>query len=188
MPIALEADQSPLRVCLKFLQEGHDPAAALEFVAEWGHGEFKPAFQAYARQLQQGRSLPEILEDIADTYPSPETELILASLQARIRTGVFPPSAPQIIDEAAAMEHQIREDMEFLVGPARRWTLGLVWVGILLGAVLLIAIPQYSNALLGSPVGRAVFCAAVALQTIGFMWAAALFRLQSEIECELKRR
>jgi Flp pilus assembly protein TadB len=185
---AADVAPSPLRVCLKFLQEGHDPSAALEFVADWGEGSVKHTFQEYAKRLKQGRPLDTILEDIAEAYPSPETELLLAMIQSRLQTGVFPAIAPEIMTEAEGLESHLREDMEVLVGPGRRWTLGLVWAGILGGAVLLIALPQYSNTLLVSPVGRIVFCAAIILDVVGFMWAAALLHLQTRIEAELKRR
>lgn len=188
IPAGTEVEQSPLRVCLKFLQEGHEPAAAIEFVADWGQGAVKQAFQAYVKQLNQGRPLATVLEDIAEAYPSPETELLVAAIQARLQTGVFPAIAPDIMSEAAGMETRIREDMEVLVGPGRRWTLGLVWAGILGGAMLLIALPQYSNTLLVSPVGRVVFLTAVVLEVIGFLWAASLMRLQTGIETELKQR
>lgn len=184
----VETEQSPLRVCLKFLQEGHEPAAALEFVGDWGQGEIKQAFKQYARLLNQGRPLTVILEDIAEAYPSPETELLMASIQTRLQTGVFPASTHEVMTEAEGVERQVRDDMEFLVGPGHRWTLGLVWAGILGGAMLLIALPQYSNALLGSAVGRAVFCVAVVLEIVGFLWASALLRLQTEILSEMKRR
>lgn len=188
IPAATEVEPSPLRVCLKFLQEGHEPAAAIEFVADWGQGDVKQAFQAYVKQLNQGRPLATILEDIAEAYRSPETELLVAAIQSRLQTGVFPAIAPDIMTEAAGMETAVREDMEVLVGPGRRWTLGLVWAGILGGAMLLIALPQYSNTLLVSPVGRVVFLTAVILEVIGFLWAASLLRLQTGIETELKQR
>lgn len=184
----VDAEQSPLRVCLKFLEEGHDPTTALEFVADWGQGPVKKAFREYAAQVKAGRPLPMILEDIADAYPSPTTELLTAIIQARLQTGTFPVNAPEILVEAEALEASVREDMEVLVGPGRRWTLGLVWAGIIGGGVLLAALPQYSSALLGSPVGRIVFCSAILLEVAGFMWAAALLKLQTGIESELKRR
>lgn len=183
-----EIEQSPLRVCLKFLQEGHEPAAAIEFVADWGQGDVKQAFQAYARQLNQGRPLATILEEIADAFPSPETELLVAAIQARLQTGVFPAIALDIMTEAEGLETHVREDMEVLIGPGRRWALGLVWTGILGGAMLIIALPQYSNTLLVSPVGRVVFGTAIVLEIFGFLWAASLLQLQTGIESELKRR
>lgn len=183
-----EVEQSPLRVCLKFLQEGHEPAAAIEFVADWGQGDVKQAFQAYARQLNQGRPLATILEEIADAFPSPETELLVAAIQARLQTGVFPAIALDIMTEAEGLETHVREDMEVLIGPGRRWALGLVWTGILGGAMLIIALPQYSNTLLVSPVGRVVFGTAIVLEIFGFLWAASLLQLQTGIESELKRR
>lgn len=185
---ATEVEPSPLRVCLKFLQEGHEPAAAIEFVADWGQGDVKQAFQSYARQLNQGRPLATILEDIAEAFPSPETELLVSAVQARLQTGVFPAIALDIMSEAEGLETQVREDMELLIGPGRRWTLGLVWAGILGGAMLLIALPQYSNTLLVSPVGRFVFGTAIVLEIFGFLWAASLLQLQTGIEKELKRR
>lgn len=183
-----EVEQSPLRVCLKFLQEGHEPAAAIEFVADWGQGDVKKAFQAYARQLNQGRPLATILEEIADAFPSPETELLVAAIQARLQTGVFPAIALDIMTEAEGLETHVREDMEVLIGPGRRWALGLVWTGILGGAMLIIALPQYSNTLLVSPVGRVVFGTAIVLEIFGFLWAASLLQLQTGIKSELKRR
>ncbi len=183
-----DAVRSPLRVCLQFLQEGHDPATALEFVADWGQGTVKHAFREYAKQLKLGRPLATILEDIAEAYPSPETELLLATMQARMQTGTFPAVASEILAEAEELETRVRDDMEVLVGPGRRWTLGLVWAGIIGAGILLMALPQYSNTLLGSPVGRVVFCAAILLDVVGFMWAAALLKLQTGIEAELKRR
>lgn len=187
-PTTTAVEPSPLRVCLKFLQEGHEPAAAIEFVADWGQGDVKQAFQSYARQLNQGRPLTTILEDIAEAFPSPETELLVAAIQARVQTGVFPSSALDIMTEAEGLETRVREDMEILIGPGRRWTLGLVWAGILGGAMLMIALPQYSNTLLVSPVGRFVFGTAIVLELLGFLWAASLLQLQTGIEDELKRR
>ena len=179
---------SPLRVCLKFLQEGHDPNSALEFVADWGQGPIKNSFQEYARQLKQGRPLTTILDEIAEAYPSPETELMLASIQARLQTGVFPSIAPDILADSAGLESQVREDMEVLLGSGRRWVMGLTWSVILGGAMLMIALPQYSNTLLGSPVGRVVFGTAIVLELIGFVWAAGLLKLQTDLEAELIRR
>ena len=65
-PAAADLEHSPLRVCLKFLQEGHEPAAAIEFVAEWGQRDVKQAFQGYVKQLNQGRPVATILEEIAE--------------------------------------------------------------------------------------------------------------------------
>jgi Flp pilus assembly protein TadB len=177
--------QSPLRVCLKYLEEGHDPATALEFVAEWGQGDVKRQFQAYVKLLQQGRPLELILEEIALAYPSPETELLIASIESRLATGNFPDVTPAILADAESLEMRAREDMQIVIGSARRWTLGLVWSGILGGAMLIIAFPQYSHAFLESRVGRVVFGVAIALEVIGLLWAGMLLRLQSRIEREL---
>lgn len=177
--------QSPLRVCLKFMQEGHEPAAALEFVAEWGKGEIKAQFEAYVKLLKQGRPLAMILEEIALAYPGPDTELLIASLEARIATGTFPEITPLILADADALETRSREDMEIVVGSSRRWTLGLVWVAILGGAMLLIALPQYSHAFLESRVGRVVFGAAIGLELVGLLWAGILLRMQTRIERDL---
>ncbi len=183
-----DAVPAPLRVCLKFLKEGHDPATALEFVGEAGRGAIKSAFREYANQLRLGRPLATILEEVAEASPSPENELLLAIILAQQQTGTFPAIAPDILTDAESLESRVRDDMLVLVSPGRRWTLGLVWAGILGGATLLIAVPQYSSTLLSSPVGRGVFCAAILLEVVGFMWAAALLRLQTGIEAELKRR
>lgn len=177
--------QSPLRVCLKFLEEGHDPAAALEFVAEWGRGEVKRQFESYVKLLKQGRPLELVLEEIAMAYPSPETELLIASIESRLVTGNFPEQTPDILAEAESLETRAREDMDIVIGSARRWTLGLVWGGILGGTMLIIAFPQYSHAFLESRVGRVVFGVAIALEVVGLLWAGMLLRLQSRIERDL---
>lgn len=177
--------QSPLRVCLKFLQEGHDPVAALEFVAEWGQGEIKPQFEGYVRLLKQGRPLEVILEEIALAHPSPETELLLAGIEARLATGTFPEITSEVLTAAEALESGTRQDMQVVIGAARLWTLGLVWTGILGGAMLIIALPQYSQAFLESRVGRVVFGTAIALEIVGLLWAGMLLRLQSRIERDL---
>ena len=178
---------SPLRVCLKFLQEGHEPAAALEFVAEWGKGEIKAQFETYVKLLKQGRPLEVILEEIALAYPGPDTELLIASIEARIATGTFPEITPLILSDEDALETRAREDMEIVIGSSRRWTLGLVWAGILGGAMLMIALPQYSHAFLDSRVGRVVFGAAIGLEIVGLLWAGILLRLQTRIERDLTR-
>ena len=177
--------QSPLRVCLKFLEEGHHPAAALEFVAEWGQGEVKRQFESYVKLLKQGRPLELILEEIAMAYPSPETELLIASIESRLVTGNFPELTPDILAEAESLETRARADMDIVIGSARRWTLGLVWAGILGGTMLIIAFPQYSHAFLESRVGRVVFGVAIALEVVGLLWAGMLLCLQSRIERDL---
>lgn len=177
-------EPSPLRLCLKFLQEGHDPASALEFVAEWGTGDIKRDFQAYVRLMKQGRSIEVILDDIAAAYPSPETELLAAAIETRLQTGQFPDLISEVLTQAETLESRLRDDMEVVIGPGRRWTMGLVWAGILGGAMLVIALPQYS-ALLDSRVGRVVFGAAIALEIIGLLWAGTLLRMQARLEREL---
>ena len=177
--------QSPLRVCLKYLEEGHDPVAALEFVAEWGQGDIKRQFENYVRLLKQGRPVELILEEIALAYPSSETELLIASIESRLSSGNFPELAPIVMTEAESLETRAREDMDVVIGSDRRWTLGLVWAGILGGAMLMIALPQYSHAFLESRVGRVVFGVAIALEVIGLLWAGTLLRLQTRIEKEL---
>lgn len=184
---SLHKGSSPLRVCLKFLEEGHDPATALEFVSEWGSAETKRRFQEYVKALQQGRPLAVILEDIAVAYPSPESELLIAAIEARLQTGNFPVRALDIVRTAEELERQVRADMELVIGPGRRWTLGLVWSGILGGAMLIIALPLYSQAFLGSRAGRVVFGVAIALEIVGLLWAGMLLRLQSRIDRELTR-
>ena len=184
-PAPLPGRPSPLRVCLKFLEEGHDPAAALEFVAEWGQGDVKRQFEAYVKLLKQGRPLELILEEIALAYPSPETELMIAGIESRLSTGRFPDVSPDILADAVALEARAREDMGVVIGSARRWTLGLVWAGILGGTMLIIAFPQYSHAFLESRVGRVVFGVAIALEVVGLLWAGMLLRLQSRIERDL---
>lgn len=185
-PSVAHTGPSPLRLCLKFLQEGHDPVSALEFVAEWGTGDIKRDFQAYVRLMKEGRSIESILEDIAAAHPSPETELLVAAIGARLQTGQFPDLIPEVLAQAETLETRLRDDMAVVIGPGRRWTLGLVWVAILGGAMLVIALPQYS-ALLESRVGRIVFGAAIALEIVGLLWAGALLRMQARIERELRK-
>ncbi|MES2789161.1 MAG: hypothetical protein V4719_06030 [Planctomycetota bacterium] len=177
--------QSPLRVCLKFLQEGHDPVAALEFVAEWGQGDVKRQFGTYVKLLKQGRPLDVILDEIALAYPSPETELLIAAIDARLASGKFPEITPEVMNAAEALETRARQDMAIVIGASRRWVLGLVWIGILGGAMLVIALPQYSSSLLHSGVGRVVLGSAIALEIVGLLWAGALSRMQVRIEREL---
>ncbi len=179
--------QSPLHVCLKYLREGHDPVAALEFVAEWGHGDIKPQFESYVKLLKQGRPLEVILEDIAAAYPSPETELLIASIEARLSSGNFPEITPDVLNDAEVLETRTRHDMHLVIGAARLWTLGLVWTGILGGAMLVIALPQYSTALLQTRVGRVLFGIAITMEIVGLLWAGILLRLQSRIERDLSR-
>ena len=177
--------QSPLRVCLKFLQEGHAPVAALELVAEWGQGDVKLQFEGYVKQLKQGRPLEKVLEEIALADPSPATELLIASIEARSLTGHFPELAPVVLAESEKLEDRTRRDMEVVIGSARRWTWGLVWTGILGGAMLIIALPQYSHAFLESRVGRVVCGVAITLEIVGVLWAGMLLRLQTRIERDL---
>ena len=181
----LKGTESPLRLCLKYLQEGHDPAAAVEFVSEWGTGDIKRQFQEYAKALQQGRPLALVLEDIAAAFPSPETELLISAMEARLQTGNFPTITPNLLLAAEALETRVRADIELVIGPGRRWTLGLVWSGILGGAMLIIALPQYSQAFLESKIGRVVFGVAIALEIVGLLWAGMLLRLQSRIDHDL---
>ncbi len=177
--------QSPLRVYFKFLQEGHDPIAAMEFVAEWGQGEIKPQFEGYVKLLKQGRPLEVILEEIALAHPSPETELLIAGIEAGLATGSFPEITSDVLTDAEALQSRARDDMRVVIGSARLWTLGLVWTGILGGAMLIIALPQYSQAFLESRVGRVVFGVAIALEIVGLLWAGLLLRMQGRIERDL---
>ena len=106
-------------------------------------------------------------------------------MEARLQTGNFPTITPNLLLAAEALETRVRADIELVIGPGRRWTLGLVWSGILGGAMLIIALPQYSQAFLESKIGRVVFGVAIALEIVGLLWAGMLLRLQSRIDHDL---
>lgn len=177
--------QSPTYLCLKCLDEGHEPVSAFEFVADWGPKANKREFQDYAKRLKQGRPLDEVLDQLRMARPSVETELLIACLTSRAQTNRFSAVSSEIVRQAVVQREQALSDMNFLIGGSRRWVIGLVWVGVLGGAMLLVAIPLYTNILLHSGLGRVLISIVLALETVGLLLAGRMFSLHTRLEKNL---
>lgn len=178
---------SPLRYCLKSLEEGLEPGDSLEFVADWGPEHVKSVFRDYVKLLKQGRPLTEILEQIRLDFPSVETELFIASMEARLETGRYPAIAHHLADDLVSQQEQAILDINLVVGSARRWTVGLIWAGILGGAFLLVCVPRYSQSLLSTPCGRTILGIAATLEVVGLFWTGALWGRQNLLEVQVSR-
>jgi Flp pilus assembly protein TadB len=186
-PLASSAadPQSPMNLCLKCLNEGHDPTSTLEFIADWGPTATKSEFQGYVQRLKQGRPLDEVLDALRRSRPTVETEFMIACLTSKAQTGLFSAVSGEIVRQTAKQREQTRADMEFLIGGARRWVIGLAWIGILGGAMILIALPVYSDALLQTPTGRYLMVLAVVLEAVGLIVAGRLLSLPNRLEHHL---
>lgn len=177
--------QSPVNLCLKCLDEGLDPLATLEFIADWGPAASKREFQEYVKRLKQGRQLDEILDEFRKRRPTGESELIAACLTSKAQTGVFSAVSSEIVRQAAKQRQQTQSDIDFIIGGSRRWVIGLVWTGILGGAMVLVALPVYTNALLHTPIGRCVMVISVVLEAVGLIAAGRLLSLPNRLERNL---
>ncbi|MDB5386925.1 MAG: hypothetical protein JWM11_2571 [Planctomycetaceae bacterium] len=177
--------KSPTNLCLKCLDEGHDPLSTLEFIADWGPPATKREFQGYVKRLKQGRPLEEILDDLRKARPTAETEFMITCLDSKARTGTFSAVSSEIVRMAGKQRDQTQTDMDFIIGGSRRWVGGLVWLGVLGGAILLIALPVYSHALLETPIGRGVMLISLGLETAGLIVARLLLSLPNRLEGNL---
>lgn len=185
-PSATSKDpKSTTHLCLKHLDEGHDVLATLEFVAERGTSATKREFQGYVKRLRQGRSLEEILDSLRKAHPTSDTEMLIACLTSKEQTSKFSAVSSEIVRQAVQQREQAQADLNFIVGSSRRWVIGLVWIGVLGGAMLLIALPMYSDTLLNNAVGRAILVIALCLEAIGLIVAGRLLSLSRRLDRNL---
>lgn len=174
--------KSITNLCLKALDEGQDVVAVLEFVASRGSSSTKREFQGYVKRLRQGRSLEEILDSLRKVHPTSDTEMLIACLASKEQTGRFSAVSSEIVRQATKQREQAQSDLNYIVGSSRRWVIGLVWVGVLGGAMLLIALPAYSDALLNAPAGRPILMTALCLEAAGLFVASRLLSLSRRLD------
>lgn len=176
---------SPTNLCLKCLDEGRDAISSLEFVADWGPKANKREFHGYVKSLKQGRPLDEVLDHLRVTHRTAETELLIACLTSKVQTGQFSAVSSEIVRQAAVQRESALTDLNFIIGGSRWWVIGLSWVGILGGAMLVIAIPIYSQAMLKTPIGRLIMVIILVLEAIGLFMGGRLLSLPARLEREI---
>jgi Flp pilus assembly protein TadB len=185
-PSATSKDPNSMtNLCVKYLDQGHDVVATLEFVADRGPSARKREFQGYVKRLRQGRSLEEILDSLRKSHPTSDTEMLIACLASKAQTEQFSAVSSEIVRHAVQQREQSQADLNFIVGSSRRWVIGLVWIGVLGGAMLLIALPAYSDALLNTPAGRPILVIALCLEAVGLIVSGRLLNLARRLDRNL---
>lgn len=175
-------------LALKCLTEGNPPSAALDFVAEWGPETVKGVFKEAALHHRQGAPLSAVLETLAKQEFHPRAELIRATLVAAERSPEAVQWTCQLIAVRSDQLQTCRSDVDYVISGSRSWVIGLVIAGLLLASMLIIAIPNYSTALLTTGVGQGVLAALVGLELAGVLWAGLIFRIHQRLLGSVERR
>lgn len=168
-------------LALKCLMEGNTPVASLEFVAEWGTSPAKEAFRESVLQLRNGANLADALQQLAALEFQPRIELIRTTLLMSEKSPEVVTGTCRLIATRTEQGQQCQTDTEAIIAGARQWVLVLVVGGLLLAAMLIIALPQYSSALLQTSAGRGLLGVMLGLELAGILWSGLLLRIQQRL-------
>lgn len=157
---------------------GHSLSQAIEQVADEFDGPLGAQFGQAADALKAGRSVPEVLDDLAGSSPFAEMRFIGVALDVQSRTGGSLAGILEGASRSVSTSVELKRSLAVQTAQARLSARVVTVMPLALLIIIALADPHYLVSFFTSAAGWAIFLLALALEATGIFWIRRILSVE----------